>query len=375
MVIQVIPNVNDVKLSPALFDLCAEKGKEEGRRVTLSALLEEINPSQPDDKLDAFERQLKRFKIVTKDDPDHGVFASTGDLFFQSNQPESRILFPEFIERAMRAAMMDETDYMSYLVSTWATSYAGMFRSIYIDDTSTTRKSGRRGEGAGMAEMDVSWSEKTATMNDYGIKLKMTYEFVRWASLPIIQTIIARAAIQRRYDEASEALYVIENGDGSSKEGSAAANVNLSSYQTDHTGTKDILYKSYLRWLATFNPLTATTLIGYVTDIIDVICMAKPTTDPVFMYTLLDKSQTGGVPQVANLNVGKTTLLHHGDIATNKLLAIDKRFAIQGYRDMGVDLVETNKIIDGKFNEIVISNKVGFAKIFASASKKLTTSA
>lgn len=368
--ITLTPRANDIKLSKDLYI------EANNKNLTISALLEEMDPSESNDKLDAFERQLKRFGIVTKDDPEHGVFASTGQLFFQSNVPESRVLFPEFIERSIRAAMMDETDYLAYLVNGWTTSNAGIFRALYVDDTATTRKSGRRGEGARVAKMKVTWSEKTVNMNDFGIEIDMSYEFTKWASLPMIQTILKRAAMQRRYDEAGEALTTIISGDGGSKESTAAANTNLSDLGVaTPEGTEELTYVAWLKWAASFAPYVLTTLIGTVDDIIEWFTMAKPSTDPAVMYQLLDKSQTGGVPTLVNLGVSQVAAVCHSDSSASVLVGIDKRFALHGYRDMGMDMVETDRVIDAKFDKIVISNKVGFANIFAAARKKLTTSA
>jgi hypothetical protein len=57
------------------------------------------------------------------------------------------------------------------------------------------------------------------------------------------------------------------------------------------------------------------------------------------------------------------------------LIGIDNRYALIGYREAGTDLTETNKIINGQWNEIVISNTIGFQTLFASARKKMMTNA
>ena len=120
---------NEIKLDGTLYDLASEKG------CSLSALLEEMNPTLPEDKsgLDAFDRQLQRLGIVITNKPEVGIYAGQGKLFFQSNLPESRILFPEYINRRINAAMIERGDFLQYIVSEW--EYGRMFRSIYLDDT------------------------------------------------------------------------------------------------------------------------------------------------------------------------------------------------------------------------------------------------
>lgn len=364
--------IKDENVGRQLWDEAFNKG------ISFSALLEEKFPTLDDKQPDAFERQLALRGIVTCDMPEKGIYASKGNLFFQSNMPESRVLFPEFIDRTIRSAMMDQTDYMSYLCpkSNWEYDNTNVFRHFYLDDSVSTRQAGRRAEGATGPKITASWSEKAVNLKDFSIELDMSYEFVMNARLPIIQKVLQRVAIQKRLDEASEAITTIESGDGLSKEGAAAGSTNMSTLGTSaHTGTGDLEYKAWLKWIATFFPYQANVVLGYQTDIVDYVCVPKPTADPAFLYSLLDRSQLGGTPRIVNLGVGNVAALQHPDIATNKLLAIDNRWALMGYRNTGMDLVETDRIITSKFQKVVISNKVFFAKIFAAASKKLVTNA
>src|SRR3990172_3757069 len=102
-------NANSINLSRALYEQAFDIG------MNLSQYLETIDPSGPDDKLDAFERQLRRFRIRTKHDHKRGVYASNGEYFFNSNQPASTVLFPEYISRVARTAMMNEEDSVNTL--------------------------------------------------------------------------------------------------------------------------------------------------------------------------------------------------------------------------------------------------------------------
>ncbi|MBQ8176958.1 MAG: hypothetical protein IJ035_08015 [Oscillospiraceae bacterium] len=84
---------NSIKIEKALYNL---SGK------TFSQALEALDPSENYTdglaKLDAFERQLKRFDIKVK-----GVNADKVDKFFQS--AESALLFPEFVRRAVEKGL------------------------------------------------------------------------------------------------------------------------------------------------------------------------------------------------------------------------------------------------------------------------------
>jgi len=351
------------------YELAASKG------ITFSAFLETISPTKPGEPLDAYERLLKHCGIVLKDDPDHGIYASKGALFFQSNLPEARVLFPEFINRTIRAAMMDEANVLDYLVAGWDIADSNVFRSFYFDDTATQRKAGRLAEGAKPRKFKVTWSEKAVYTKDFSIELDMTYEFVRWASLPVIQLALKRVALERQQDEVAEAIYVYVNGDGTSKEGGAITPETLSDYNITSGG---ITYEAYLKWLAGFDPYNPSVIVASAADLISLLVMAKPSTDPALLYALLDKSKTGGVPTIVNLPFSQMSFVKFNDstILTSKyVLGIDKRFGLMGHRALGMDLVETDRIIDAKFEKIVISNYVGFSKVFASAAKILDITA
>ena len=105
-IVHIGTGANDVKLSKDLYARATAENK------TFSHILEEIDPSvrTPDGKvvgLDAYERQLQRFGIITRACPEEGIYASRGERFFQPNNPTSAVLFPEFINRIARMAMLE----------------------------------------------------------------------------------------------------------------------------------------------------------------------------------------------------------------------------------------------------------------------------
>jgi hypothetical protein len=372
MEITVTPNANDIKLSVGLYDEAFKDG------MNFSQFLEKINPSESDDGLDAFERQLKRYGIRTKHDPKRGLFASTGEYFFNSNQPESRILFPEYISRVARMAIMNQEDNVNELVASFENITGnGTYRSIYIDDTQAQRTKSRVGERGEFPRTKVSWSEKATTLKKYGVAIEMTYEFVRRASLPVIETLIGRIMIQNRLDEVDMALTVITSGDGNAKEGGAAGNTDLSDLGVSNpTSTSSLTYESWLRWLMAFFPGRCSTIVLNTTDYAKYMNMARPNPDPIWIYSLLDKSIIGGQPSVVNPRVAdRIRVVVHDSVSDNVIVGLDRPYGIIGYRESNTDLTETNKIINGQWDEIVVSNTVGFAKLFESACKTLTTNA
>lgn len=369
--VKITPNPNSLTLSRSLYEQAFDKG------MNFSQYLESIDPSGPEDKLDAFERQLQRFGIRTKHDHKNGLYASTGEYFFNSNQPASTILFPEYISRVARTAMMNEEDNINLLVASFENiSGNGTYRSIYIDDTQAQRTKSRVGERGAFPVVKVTWSEKATTLAKYGVAIEMTYEFIRRASLPVIETLIGRIMLQNRLDEVSEALTVITNGDGNAKEGAAATNTNLSTLQGTYAGIESLTYLAWLRWLMLFFPGRCNVAVMNSFTYANFMNMPKPSTDPIWLYSLLSTSTLGGVPSVVNPRIADIVrIVVHDDVADDDIIGIDSRAALIGYRESGTDLTETNKIINGQWDEIVMSNTVGFANLFNSARRKLTCDA
>lgn len=361
---------NEIGLEFSLYEKAYDMG------MTLTQLLENINPSDPKDQLDAFERQLMRFGIRTKNDPKTGMGASKGEMFFQSNHPESRILFPEFLNRVARQAAMEDTDVISELVAgTETISDSGIYRALYIDDTEAQRQFRRVAERGEFPKVKISWSEKATTLAKYGVCIQMSYEFVRRASLPLISILVGRIMTQTRMDECAEAIAALIAGDGSGHaSGGGITEVYLDAYQGGDApeGSDDMTYTGYLKWLATFWPGICTTVISNADDILNVMTMAKPNADPIWLYSLFDKDLLGGRPTLVNNRLsGSVRMVIHPDVAATDLIGIDRRYAMIAYREAGADLTETNKIINGQWNEIVMSNTIGFQTLFASARKVL----
>ena len=365
----------DVPLSRKLYEQAIDMG------VSFSQLLELMSPTEPGDNtgLDAFERQLARFNIRLHQDPKSGIPASTGALFFQSNHPASAILFPEVLNRMARIALMDETDILPELVASMETiNDSAILRAIYIDDTEADRQTSRVGEMGELPTTTINWSEKTTTLKKFGVRIKMSYDFVRRATMPLIQILIGRIMLQRRMDEISLAISVLLSGDGSGHaNGAAIAQSNLSTHQGGApTGTSDMTLPGYLTWLATFYPGQCTTIISNSADVMEAWLVASPTALPLWFNNNVRTAGLPGAPTLVNVKAAPNIrYVEHADIPANDLVGLDRRYGMIGYREIGTDLTETDRIINGQFTEIVMSNTVGFQILFASARKRLNTDA
>ena len=365
-----VEKTEDVKLSSEMYAIAYKHG------MTFSQLLERINPSEADGKgLDAFERQCRRFGIVLRNIPEKGIWASKGEMFFQSNQPSSRILFPEFLNRIARAAILEDYD-INWVVANIRPIDSGAFRSLYIDDTAAQRRKARVGQGAGFPTTKVSWSEQAGSLLKNGIRILMSYEFVRRADIPLIQLVISRILLQGRVDDFSDVINVLINGDDHASPANPASVDALTTMDTG-AGAGTLTYKGYLKFGNQFRPYRMNVAIGAIDTIIQVILCAKPTVDPIQLLSLLQSKERiiGESIVLANPIWGQVNLIIHDDVPALKLIGLDKRYTLEKVTEIGADLQETNKLITEQFDEIVLSECSNLSKIFTSACRILNINA
>lgn len=382
-------------------------------RLSLSAKLEELDPSDQyaadSDlrKLTAFERQLVRFNIRTRTDRLTLQPASTlgefyepiqtkpdGTRFFASDQPQSWVLYPEFINRQMRIIPLPE-DVLGSLVAQVTPVDTDLYKTIYLNDNIQTapgqqqRQLVRVGEGAEIPRVTIGSFENGIQLNKYGIALAGTYETYRRLRVDLFTIFLARIAMQIKLDLATWALNVIQLGDGN---GNAAPNYNASSldaaaptlnitatdFVTSQTSTitKGLTYKAWLLFRATLYPLHMNVVAGRLNELLQVLTLQFPNVDPLTLLALLQQPdqrvQTGKLSMRVNLFNQDVELVYHPWAPGGVLLGLDKRFAIEQLIENNSALTETDKDIRSQLNEIVISQVVGFGKFLTLASSQLT---
>ncbi len=367
--LQKIEKAEDVKLSSEFYSIAYKHG------MTFSQLLERINPSVQGDTLDAFEKQCKRFGIVLRNIPEKGIWASKGEMFFQSNQPASRILFPEFLNRVARAAILEDYD-INWVVANIRPIDSGAFRSLYISDTAAKRRKARVGEGGDFPTTKVSWSEQAGAVYKHGIRILMSYEFVRRADIPLIQLVLSRILLQGRVDDFADVVNVLVNGDDHASPANPATTSNLSTLDTGAT-PPTLTYKGYLKFGDVFRPYRMNVAIGTIDTILKVVLCAKPSTDPIQLLSLLQSKQAklGEDITLVNPAWGLVKLIIHSGVGSDLLIGLDKRYALEKVVEIGADLQETDKLIREQFNEIILSECSNLSKLFTPACRILDINA
>lgn len=389
--------------------------RNEGKTITQK--LEEEDPSAQYrgtefEGTDAYERQLIRFNIRTRTDWKRMLPASTLDdfvnpkdergnavkpsdtRFFASDQPQSWILYPEFINRQMRIIPLPG-DVLEEIVGMVTPVDTDLYKTIYLNDNIQTapgqaqRQLVRVGEGVEIPPMTIGTFENGVKLNKHGIALRGTYETYRRLRVDLFSIFLARIAMQIKLDLATEASNVLVNGDGNSN---SAPNYNVSSLDpaapagpgtvtdlvTSATSsiTKGLTYASWIKWRASLYPLAMTTVVGRLNELIQILTLQMPNIDPLTFLALLQqpdqRAQTGTMRMAVNVFGSQISLVYHPWAPGGLLTGLDKRFGVEQLIETNSSLTETDKDIRTQMNEIVISQVTGFDKFLTLASSTLT---
>lgn len=342
--------------------------------MTLTQYLEEIDPSERyNDGMDAFERQLFIAGIRIASDPVVGVFADPVARFYASDQPASPILFPEFINRQVRIARL-APPILQELIAVTTPIDSNSYRTIYLQDTVQSRQMRHVAEFGELPTVKVVTSEKSIKLNKYGVRLVGSYEAFRRMRIDLFAIHLSRIALQAMLDKSQEALDVGINGDGNNN---PAVNYNLTALDPATTAGH-LTYYAWLAFALQFFPYQLTTVVGNEAALLSVLTLQFPNINPL---TLLSMLQTAGErPVEMKLQLAQdlwTTirLVYLASAPNNVLFGIDKSMGLEMVTEIGASLTETDRVISKQFNEIAISEVVGFGQLIPQAIATLTLNA
>ena len=183
-----------------------EKGMYSHGGKSFTQVLEAADPSDNYrgtalEGLDAFQRQLKRFGIKVK-----GTNSSTVEQFFLS--PESAVLFPEFVARAIKAGM-EKDEILPNIAA--AVTYVDTvdYRPIAIPASAADIAA----EGTALAETAIRTKANVVPLKKYGTMLTASYEALRGQKLDMFAVALGRIGASIVKKQLADAVAVLENGD------------------------------------------------------------------------------------------------------------------------------------------------------------------
>lgn len=187
---------NDIRLEKGMYDL---SGK------SFTAALEELDPSSayagtPLEKLDAFERQLKRFNIRVS-----GQDCDRVEKFFSST--ESAVLFPEFVTRSIRKGFDDMV--LSTVCAAKTVNYSSQYLGCVLDDTANYSPSDQADT---LPTATVTEASTPVTLAKYGRLINASYEAVRQQRLDVFGVMLRSIGVKLAVAVIKNAFSVLKTG-------------------------------------------------------------------------------------------------------------------------------------------------------------------
>ena len=320
---------DNIKLEKGLYNLSGKSFVD---------ALEEVDPSEnyvgtPLEKLDAYERQLKRFDIKL-----HGSHCDKVEKFFSTT--ETAILFPEFMKRCIQQGIEDSN--IGDIVAVKTIVDATVYKGLTLADTSSYATP--VSAGSIIPDSTIYENSTTSDIKKIARIINTSYEVIRQQNLDVfgIQLrVIGRKIGIALYSKAIASI--TDNASSISISGSALAYsdlINLFSQFTNYDVTSILASPSVCASILQLSELSDNCCCNNNNEII--------------------------LPFGAKLI--KSTM-----IPANKIYAIDKTFAIE-YVTTSDLFMETDKIINRQLSSVSVSIPFLFRALVTDAMKILSIS-
>lgn len=313
---------NDIKLEKGLYNL---SGK------SFTAALEELDPSSaycgtPLEKLDAFERQLKRFNIRVS-----GSNCDCVEKFFTST--ESAVLFPEFVTRTIRKGF-DDTILSSVCAAKTVIS-SGQYLGCVLDDSAAYTSCG---QGDTLPTATVTESSTATVLAKYGRLISASYEAVRRQRLDVFGVMLRSVGVKLAASVVKKAVEVLADN-------------------AESIPTSDLSYADLAELYGKFENFDMTTVIASPALAAKIAAM-KPVAE--------NSANTEGK---LILPFG-SELIKTSAAGSDKIIGIDRSYALEFITSTEL-VMETDKLIDRQLDQMTASITCGFRKITPDAVKVL----
>lgn len=337
-------------------ELKLEKGLYEEARKNKSSFTEELERLDPTSEykgelaqLDAYERQLMKNDLAVS-----GTDASLVQDFFATGN--SSILFPEFINRNVQLGMnkgkMEAT--LDDIVAVSSTLDSSVYKGVAFDFDKSKLNYKRVSEAAEIPSVTVKTKEKSISLAKIGLRLESTYEAIRRVRLPVIA--VALQVIGQKLGRAMVAagLRVLVDGDGNSN---AAGELTVAT-------TGKLTLSDMLDLDMAFDNFEGDTIIANKEQIKKLLLLEE------FIHPLIGSEfLKAGKPSTPFGNKIRMA----SDFSDNKILEFSKNAGLEFLEERGASLVEVDKVINRQIEETVISQVVGFSKLFSDSAFVLKT--
>ena len=313
---------NDIKLEKGLYNL---SGK------SFTAALEELDPTSaycgtPLEKLDAFERQLKRFNIRVK-----GSDCDSVEKFFTST--ESAVLFPEFGTRSIRKGFDDTI--LSSVCAVKTVVNSGQYLGCVLDDSTAYDVCS---QGETLPTATVTESSAATVLAKYGRLISASYESIRQQRLDVFGVMLRSVGVRLAAAVVKKAVEVLADG-------------------ADEVSTTELTYADLAELYGKFESFDMTTVIASPALAAKIAAMDQ----------LSDSSADADGRFILPFG---SELIKTSAAGADTIIGIDRDYALEFITSTEL-VMETDKLIDRQLDQMTASITCGFRKITPDAVKVL----
>lgn len=313
---------NDIKLEKGLYNL---SGK------SFTAALEELDPTSaycgtPLEKLDAFERQLKRFNIRVK-----GSDCDSVEKFFTST--ESAVLFPEFVTRSIRKGFDDTI--LSSVCAVKTVVNSGQYLGCVLDDSTAYDVCS---QGETLPTATVTESSAATVLAKYGRLISASYESIRQQRLDVFGVMLRSVGVRLAAAVVKKAVEVLADG-------------------ADEVSTTELTYADLAELYGKFESFDMTTVIASPALAAKIAAMDQ----------LSDSSADADGRFILPFG---SELIKTSAAGADTIIGIDRDYALEFITNTEL-VMETDKLIDRQLDQMTASITCGFRKITPDAVKVL----
>jgi hypothetical protein len=325
-----------------------EKGMYGTPGKTFTQVLEGLDPSEnytgtPLEGLDAYQRQLKRFGIRAG-----GPASDRIEKFFQTS--DSAALFPEYVARSVRQGIEQENLIPSLVAATTVIDSMD-YRSIASEPTDDEKALKPVAEGAVLPQTRVSTKDHLVHLQKRGRMLVASYEALRFQKLDLFTVTLRQIGAYIARAQLADAVNVLLNGD----DGATPAKTVAAAGSTP-------VYADMVSLWGSLSPYRLNAMLASTAAMKDILSISE------FKDAQAGMNFQGTGKLVSPLGAN---LLHDPDMASGKIIGLDKTCALEMVQAGGVE-TDADRLIDRQLERASVSVIAGFARIFDDAVRVLT---
>lgn len=257
---------------------------------------------------------------------------------------------------------------LSELVATTTPIDSNVYRAVYMTDPDpSTYRLVRVGEAAEIPGTTLTAGSRPIDLFKYARRLDVPYEVLRRVPIPIVAIFIARLAVQAEVDKVTTVQNVLINGDGNA--GTAATVIPLVDVDSS-AAANTLTLKAHLGFKLKFrNPHIWTTELVQESVLLQQLLLNTGSAN--IPLAMAPQFGFGGFTPM-NDRLGDNVRYGISDTApANKVLAFDRRSAIERVTEIGANINETQRFVKNQVETMTFSEVEGYAVFDAKATKIL----